>query len=57
MTYKRYIITLYHDWIEEDGYFLFWDFKKAFDTNTISYLIILVNTGLLTHSYLLLNAI
>ncbi len=42
----------YHEWIEDDGYILFWDFRKAFDTNTISYLILLENTVLL-NSYLL----
>ncbi len=43
----------YHEWIEDYGYILFWDFRKAFDTNTISYLILLGNTVLLTNSYLL----
>ncbi len=43
----------YHEWIEDDGYILFWDFRKAFDTNTISYLILLENTVLSTNSYLL----
>ncbi len=43
----------YHEWIEDYGYILFLDFRKAFDTNTISYLILLVNTVLLTNSYLL----
>ncbi len=43
----------YHEWIEDDGYILFWDFRKAFDTNTISYLTLLENTVLLTNSYLL----
>ncbi len=43
----------YHEWTEDYGYILFWDFRKAFDTNTISYLILLVNTVVLTNSYLL----